>query len=315
MAMDTKPKVAILMLSWLRFNTMLETVSNLPKTCTSPLHLILRVQGAERLSEEERQQVYDSARFFHSTDIYFTRDNIGTAAARLDLTHRGAKQGYEYMMFTDDDIDFPEGGIDRQIEVLDTHPEIGSVSLKPGGIKKVQTVDENGVLLTTYDQVDTTLCEVYLIGSASIMFRSSLYTDHLVAPDPAYYIGTWDWDFVLQVRNVGYKVTVITDKKILNKRGGNEEYRQKRRNKRYVRENRKLFIEKWGFDPVRSRRTNSEFTKPVDVTRLLSKIEQKKFLEELEQELGPHRVEKVVRLNNDNIVIGTDWRSRMRANG
>lgn len=258
-----KPKLAILMLSWRRFETLIETLKALPSTFTQPVHLILRVQGMEDLTDEHRRLVYEAAKGFTSADIYFTRDNVGTAAARLDLTHRGAKDGYEYLMFTDDDISFPPGGIDYQIYILDKYPEIGSISLRPGGIKKIQVVSDEGVCLTTYEDVGESICEVYLVGSASIMFRSKLYTEHLVAPDPAYYIGTWDWDFVLQVREIGYKVCVITDKKIVNKRGGDEIYRKKRRNKRYVKENRILFIEKWGFDPVKSRRINSNFVRPV----------------------------------------------------
>lgn len=299
-----KPKLAILILSWLRFDVLLETLRQIPTTYFSPVHLILRVQGMERLTEEDRIEVFKAAKGFTTTDIYFTRDNVGSAGARLDLIHRGAKAGYEYLMFTDDDITFPHGGIDYQIHILDNHPEIGSVSLKPGGINKVQVVDESGICLKTYGEVNESLCEVYLIGSASIMFRSELYTKYLVAPDPAYYIGTWDWDFVLQIRETGYKVTVITDKKIINKHGGDEEYRKKRRNKRYVKENRRLFISKWGFDPVKSRMFQNNFTKPVTITDALKR----KALDNLEIELPEP---EVIKTNHGSVVKGTDWKSRI----
>lgn len=325
-----KPKLAILMLSWRRFGMLLESLRELPPTFNQPVHLILRVQGMEDLTEEDKQAVHEAARGFTSTDIYFTRDNVGTAAARLDLIHRGVKAGYEYLMFTDDDISFPPGGIDYQIYVLDKYPEIGSISLRPGGIKKIQVVSEEGVCLTTYEDVGEPICEVYLVGSASIMFRSTLYTEHLVAPDPAYYIGTWDWDFVLQIRETGYKVCVITDKKIVNKRGGDEIYRKKRRNKKYVKENRILFIEKWGFDPVKSRRINSNFVRPVTFEQKLERA--KKDREDLEKELPnnnepnaiiarrlafaengkefkmPKQRGKVISIPEPN---GSDWRSRM----
>jgi len=322
-----KPKLAILMLSWRRFETLLQTLMELPPTFTQPAHLILRVQGMEDLSDEQRQLVHDAARGFTSTDIYFTRDNVGSAAARLDLIHRGAKAGYEYLMFTDDDIAFPPGGIDYQINTLDKYPEIGSISLRPGGIKKIQVVSEEGVCLTTYEDVGDPICEVYLVGSASIMFRSSLYTEHLVAPDPAYYIGTWDWDFVLQIRETGYKVCVITDKKIVNKRGGDEIYRKKRHNKKYVKENRILFIEKWGFDPVKSRRVNSNFVRPVTFEDKLRVA--KEDMEDLERELPdnnePDRIlsKRLRRANSGKPYIesksreplhipqGTNWRTRI----
>ena len=287
-----KPKLAILMLSWLRFETLIETLKQISTVVSQPTHLILRVQGMERLTDKDRKRVYDAACGFTTTDIYFTRGNVGTAVARLDLIHRGAEQGYEYLMFTDDDIIFPFRGIDHQIHILDSYPEIGSVSLRPKGIDRVQTVSENGVCLTTYDKVEETLCEVYLIGSASIMFRSLLYTQYLVAPDPAYYIGSWDWDFVMQIRRTGYKVCVLTDKSITNKRGGNSEYRSKRRNRKYVVENRELFIQKWGFDPVASRRTNREFVGPVLV--------------------NDERVDEQPRPVNKAVVTrGTDWRARI----
>lgn len=259
----TSPKVAVLMLSWLRFDMLLETLTQIPKTCSEPLHLCLRVQGSERLDEADRAAVSRAAQGFATSDIYYTLDNIGTAAGRLDLTHRCCK--YRYLMFTDDDITFPNGGIDEQVRVLDTYPEVGSCSLRPGGIKKIQVVSDNGVLLTSYSNVESSLAEVYLIGSASLMFRSLLYTKYFAAPDPAYYIGTWDWDFILQIRSLGYKVVVITNKAITNRRGGSIEYRKKRRNKHYVNENRKLFMGKWGFDPIKSRRVNRDFVKPVNV--------------------------------------------------
>ena len=259
-----KPRVAVLMLSWLRFEILLDSLKQISKSSTSPLHLCLRVQGCERLDEHDMARVYDAAKLFASKDIYFTRDNVGTACARLDLLHRAAtRTNCEYLMFTDDDIFFSEGGIDQQIEVLDKYPEIGSVSLRPKGIKKVQVVSDNGVLLATYNNVDSSLCEVYLIGSASLMFRTKLYTHYLIAPDPEYYIGTWDWDFILQIRRLGYKVTVITDMVITNRRGGSGEYRKKRRNKKYAVENRRLFRRKWGFDPIKSRRINKDFVGPV----------------------------------------------------
>jgi len=297
-----KPKLAILMLSWRRFEGLIQTLQHMPTTFSSPVHLILRVQGMENLSEDGRKRVREAARNFTSTDIYFTRDNIGTAAARLDLIHRGAQQGYEYLMFTDDDITFPQGGIDYQIYMLDNYPEIGSISLKPGGINKVQVVSEEGVCLTTYEDVGESVCEVYLIGSASLMFRSLLYTSYLIAPDPAYYIGTWDWDFVLQIREVGYKVCVITDKKIVNRRGGDQEYRKKRRNKKYVKENRRLFIEKWGFDPIKSRRINSDFVRPVTIEERLER--KSEDLKDLEEEIITE--EKMFPFSP-----GTDWRTRI----
>ena len=305
-----RPRCAILMLSWLRFEVLLSTLEQVPKTCSLPLHLILRVQGMEHLTDEDRQRVHQAAKGFATTDIYFTRDNVGSAAARLDLTHRGAKQGYDYMMFTDDDIDFPSEGIEHQISVLDRHPEVGSVSLKPGGIRKVQLVSKDGVVqLTTWEGVDEKVVEVYLVGSASIMFRTILYTKYLVAPDPAYYIGTWDWDFVLQIRKAGYKVCVITDKQIINKRGGCQVYRKKRRNKRYVIENRRLFIEKWGFDPVKSRRINSDFVKPINPE---NRIERKKLLKELAKESIPVIVERIPKKSlKKRSITGTDWRSRI----
>lgn len=259
-------RVAILMLSWLRFDMLLKTLQHLPTTSINPLHLILRVQGNERLTDSDRKKVIAAASSFASTDIYFTRDNVGTAAARLDLIHRGAKQNYPYMMFTDDDITFPKQGIDKQIEVLDKYSNIGAVSLRPSGTPRVQLVSEDGkVSLSRWSEADKNLVEVYLVGSASIMFRSELYTEHLVAPDSAYYIGTWDWDFVTQIRKTGHKVCVLTNYEIINKRGGNAEYLQKRKNKLYLKENRALFIQKWGFDPSKSRRLNSKFVKPADI--------------------------------------------------
>ena len=324
------PRVAVLMLSWLRFELLLDSLRQIPSTCSSPLHLILRVQGSERLDETSRNMVRKAAENFYSTDIYFTRDNVGTAAARLDLIHRGAAQGYEYLMFTDDDIYFDPGGIDHQIQVLDAYPEVGSVSLRPRGIRKVQVVSEGDVLLTSYNNVESSLCEVYLVGSASLMFRSKFYTEHLIAPDSAYYIGTWDWDFVLQIRQLGYKVTVITSRSIINRRGGSHEYRRKRRNSKYVKENRQLFIRKWGFDPLIGRKASAEFVKPVSISDKLNTnlIKQdyknsnmpeaiinnnrSKIINEVEEQNAYRsKNEQLVKSPLRPRISGNDWRSRI----
>ncbi len=287
------PDLAILMLSWRRFPILLESLRDLPKTFKSPAHLILRVQGSEDLTYMQRKQVHEAASGFDSTDIYFTRDNIGTAAARLDLIHRGAKAGYKYLMFTDDDITFPDEGIDRQLEILDKYPDIGSISIRPRGIKKVPLVVKDGAYLTTYNEVEDDLVEVYLVGSASLMFRSFLYTKYLVAPDPAFYIGTWDWDFVTQIRDVGYKVCVITDIEIINKRGGDPTYRSKRRNQSYIVDNRLLFIEKWGFDPIKSRGINTTFNFPATPAERM--VQANKDLITLERDVNMRSVRKQIR--------------------
>lgn len=292
---------------------LLETLSHLPKTCDERLHLCLRVQGMERLGDNERKQVKHAARGFHSTDIYFTRDNVGTACARLDQLHRVCKNtNIPYLMYTDDDIEFPYGGIERQIDTLDRYPAIGSVSLRPKGIRRVQEVvdceEDEMVKLRAFKEINDSLVEVYLVGSASFMFRRELYTQHMVAPDPTYYIGTWDWDLVMQVREAGYKVTIITDMEIRNKRGGEQEYRQKRRNQQYVKENRSVFISKWGFDPIRSRRFDKMKKGPIAIRDFVAET---KSLSIDWDKMSPS---DVVRVDSQNRVIGTDWKSRIAVN-
>lgn len=267
-------RLTVLMLSWLRYNNLLQTLRELPTSCTEPLHLILRVQGSERISGALRSQIIDAASGFASTDIYFTRYNIGTAAARLDLIHRGARYGSPYMMFTDDDITFQEGGIDKQIAVLEANPDVGSVSLRPKGIVRIRLAVDGSMVSKLYSNITDELCEVFLVGSASIMFRSFLYTKHLVAPDSRYYIGIWDWDFVMQIRQAGYKVTVIPDCVIINRGGGDKEYRQVRKNTQYIEENRRLFVEKWKLEPPGD---HSSPLGSLDHTKIVHMIEGHKF--------------------------------------
>jgi GT2 family glycosyltransferase len=273
----------------------------------------------ERLDLTDYKTIIDAASGFASTDIYFTLDNVGTAAARLDLLHRGAKQHYDYLMFTDDDITFPNGGIEEEVRVLDTYPEVGAVSLRPYGINKVRTVVEKGRPVTNFNENEKSLCEVYVVGSASIMFRSELYTTHLIAPDPSYYIGTWDFDFAMQIREAGYKLCMVTNKEIVNGRTGSREYRRKRKDRRYIRVNNKLFTERWGFDP-RLFYTNVKIgaIKPVDKSNpLVPRQHSAEALQKLNEELFSRPVLVPIpfqpRQGGLKLVEGTGWRSRIRA--
>ena len=223
-------------------------IKQLPLTCDEPLHLILRVQGMEKLTNKDRAKVHEAASNFATTDIYFTPYNIGTAAARLDLTHRGAKTGYQYLMFTDDDIEFSKNGIDKQVEVLDNNPGVGSVSLRPSHKRFLRAISDEFVILVNHKEITDDFCKIYLVGSASIMFRSFLYKDFLIAPDPEYYIGLWDLDFVMQIRESGYDAVEIPKYTIKNLKGGCERYLSVRRRKEYIKYNKAVSIKKWGFD-------------------------------------------------------------------
>lgn len=248
------------MLSWRRLAVLLKTLELLPKATNVNYHLILQVQGSEDLCRDSRNAILENASLSPSSDVYFTRDNVGTAHARLGQLVRAVKTtNSELLMYTDDDITFPVGGIDKQVEAMKRYPECGTVSLNPRGLKRVYAVTKDGAPIKMYKR-NPEISEVYLVGSASLMFRRELFTHHMIAPDPAYYIGTWDWDFITQVRKAGYPLLQYHSIDIINRRGGDKKYKQKRNNKIYIHENRTYFKSKWGVDPFK---LPKEFKQPV----------------------------------------------------
>ena len=240
-------KVTLAMLSWLRYNKLIFTLENLLSTTTIPLNLVLRVQGSEKLSDEQRSQIKTLADKFHSNMVYFTNGNIGTCRARVDLMNRALNWYYTpYMNIADDDTYYTKGSLEAAIDYLDKNLDVGiaGVRYKPE-VYRLNSQIFPRILFS--EKAEKAIEEVDSTGTATAFIRRDVFD--LCSIDPYYVIGYWDLDFFLQARSVGWKVVnleLFNEMKGINDWEGDAEYRAWRVNRQEIWRSRKYFRSKWG---------------------------------------------------------------------
>jgi hypothetical protein len=96
--------------------------------------------------------------------------------------------------------------------------------------------------MTEYSEVD-------LIGGTSQLIRQEVaLTEGII--DTRYFIGSWDFDFSMNVRAKGWKVATLNNRKLIaindkTKRSGR--YKSTKLNEDIIQKGRRLFESKWGF--------------------------------------------------------------------
>ena len=243
------PKLTFAMLSWLRYDRLIETLKSLKDTLTVPVNIVIMVQGSERLSKHQRRTIRELAFNFHSSDVFFTKGNIGTGPARAALIKRTLNRFHSsYINFADDDTTYSKGSIEAAIELLDSDPSIGIVGIryKPR-IYKLNSHINPTVLEAS--NAETSLEYVDCTGSASAIIRREVFD--LCKVDPYYSIGQWDLDLFLQARSIGWKIVnyqAFRGMKANNNWGGDAEYKAARLNRRGILRSVKYYKEKWGLE-------------------------------------------------------------------
>lgn len=240
-------KLTIAMLSWIRPDKLIKTLTKLDETLTIPINLVLMVQGSEILSNGQKRVIKELASRFYRKDVFFTQGNIGTGPARHHLQKRALTRfSVPYFNFGDDDTYYTSGSVEAAIRLMDNDRSIGVVSIryKP----KVYRLD-NQLCPRVLSPVAATSSVEYVdsTGSASAIIRREVFD--LCSVDPEYKLGQWDLDFFLQARSVGWKVVnykSFSGMRAINDFGGSAEYRAGRMNRGKINESIKRFKQKWG---------------------------------------------------------------------
>lgn len=242
-------KLTIAMLSWLRYDKLIATLTHHLESITIPVNLVLMVQGSEKLEEKQRENIRSLANQFSSNDVFFTKGNIGTGPARKTLLTRTLRRfKTPYINLADDDTTYSDGSVESTINFLDDNLDVGiaGIRYKPNIYKLDDTFNpltfnivnaENSV-----EYVDST-------GSASAIIRSDVFD--LCKIDPFYIIGEWDIDLCMQARSVGWKIVNLQfsdDMKAINNFGGCKEYREARLDRKGIKRSIKYFKKKWGLN-------------------------------------------------------------------
>lgn len=242
---DTKLTMA--MLSWIRPEKLIETLTSLDEILTIPVNLTLMVQGAETLDSTQKRTIRELASRFHRSDVFFTQGNVGTGPARRTLQIRALRRfNTPYLNFADDDTIYEKGSVEAAIDLLDRDLSIGIVGIryKPNGYKLDRYLNPKVLgpqpLLSSAEEVDST-------GSASAIIRREVFD--LCKIDAEYKLGFWDLDFCLQARSIGWKIVnlrAFAGMKAINNFGGSREYRNGRMNKKKINASSAKYKAKWG---------------------------------------------------------------------
>jgi len=243
------PRLTLAMLSWLRYEKLINTLISHLETITIPMNLTLMVQGSENLDGRQKEKIKSLASNFASYDVFFTRGNIGTGPARRGLLKRTLNRfRTSYINLSDDDTTYTDGSVESAVEFLDNNLDIGVAGIRyKSKIYKLNSVFKP----TTFNVVDAQFPIEYVdsVGSASAIIRRDVFD--LCKIDPTYIIGEWDIDLFMQARAVGWKLVNLQlfDKMAaVNNWGGSKEYKAARLNREEIKKSVKYFKQKWGLD-------------------------------------------------------------------
>jgi GT2 family glycosyltransferase len=243
----TKPLITVAIVSWLLEERLIKTLKSIPKTTSLPLNLCLNVQGDEQVTSETRKRIVEAASGFVEKDIYFSTGNGGIAPPRATNLKRAAKTPYVFM--SDNDMDYAPGTLDAELHFLQVNQDFSMVDIMHNQLVYHRRVEGTNVSCISIESVKEPYIEVDLIGGTSQLIRQevALIPDII---DTRYFIGSWDFDFSMNVRKAGWKIATLTDRNLraLNDRNmRSSKYVKTKTNNETIQRGRRLFESKWGF--------------------------------------------------------------------
>jgi|GEM_PF-1977521 len=242
-----KPIITVAIVSWLLEDRLIKTLISIPKTTQLPLNLCLHVQGEEQISEPTKARIIAASSGFVEKDIYFSSGNGGIAPPRAINLKRAAKTPFIFM--SDNDMDYQSGTIDAELEFLQANPDYGMVDVMNNQVHWHRTVEGTKVNCIPIHSVGAPFVDVDLIGGTSQLIRQevALIPDII---DINYLIGSWDFDFSMNVRKNNWKIATLTSRKLIavnDKTQRSRQYKTTKLKESTIQKGRKLFESKWGF--------------------------------------------------------------------
>jgi GT2 family glycosyltransferase len=248
------PQITVAIISWMLEERLIKTLTQIPKNTELPLNLCLHVQGEEQISADLKQRIIDAADGFVEKDIYFTKGNLGIAGPRAKNLSRAAKTPFVFM--SDNDMEYQYGTIDAEYKFM-TDPAnstYGMIDVVHDKLIYHRTVKGTQVICTPLNFNTQHIVDVDMTGGTSLLIRQKVaLTPNII--DTNYCVGSWDFDFSLNVRKAGWKVATLCDRSLVaynnhEDRNKTSTYKESKVNKELVEYGRKLFEHKWGFSCV-----------------------------------------------------------------
>jgi hypothetical protein len=244
------PLITVDIISWKCEERLIKTLQQIPKSTNLPLNLCLHVQGSEKIPRELKVRIEEAALGFVEKDIRFTSSNAGIAPVRAANLVRAAKTPYIFM--SDNDMEYAKGTIDAELEFLQSHPDYGMVDVPYDKTIYTRQVKGTKVICNKIDYSKVYIADIDLTGGTSLLIRQEVaLTPNII--DTNYCIGSWDFDFTLNVRKAGWKVASIIDKSLIaynDQSMRSSDYTNIKLNQSKIQEGRRLFESKWGFSCV-----------------------------------------------------------------
>jgi GT2 family glycosyltransferase len=243
---NKEPMVTVAMLSFRRYHKLIPALQRHLENKT-PMNLVLRVQCAEELTQQQRDNIKSLVSQFPGHDLQFTEKNLGSGIPRHDVMNRAINDfNTPYIMTTDDDMMWKKYCIETQISLLERMPEYGLISSTCDPNYPIQRIYDNKISIIKNDNIFT---DADLIGSATSIYRREIF--NTCEYDKEYRIGCGDYDLCMQIRKNGWKIGVmdISELKSLNDASNSGQgYFRERYNKQIIQRSVKRFKEKWGIN-------------------------------------------------------------------
>ena len=246
-----KPILTIAMLSWLRLNKLLLTLEHTLKTVKTPLNICLHLQGIEDVTPEDLEKILSLLKRFHAYKLIKTQGNIGTGVPRHDLVHTAFDTfNTPYVITLDDDVLVPFGGIEAELSLMETHKEVGAISLmckpKHAHHRFGEQNPEGQRHIVRFNPLKKGFIYVDAIGSATQITRKEVFDTCDLDTD--YQIGMADFDFCMQMYEANWKIASIHIPELQAVNNAFKEtvrYKQGRANKEIILKSKKRFLQKW----------------------------------------------------------------------
>lgn len=242
-----KPKLTIVLLSWLRVELLLSMLEYTVRNSLMPLNICLMVQGAERLTQKEKKEIKKLTDLYAGCYGKFVKGNHGTAPQRKFLIDKAREKfDTQYLIMMDDDVVVPRGGLASLVTMMDRHKEYSALSLMCRGLNYSVFVSADSTTRIPFKAVPGGIVPTDLMGSATMILRKEVFDSASV--DPEYKVGLWDYDLCMQMIKAGGKLGILSAKKpVLNLAYGSKEYKNSRHNQDEIEKSKILFHKKWGF--------------------------------------------------------------------
>ena len=189
-----KPLVSVVMLTYKRADILPQAIESILAQTNPDFELIILNDGSPDNTDEVVKKYKDKR-----IRYYKNEQNKGIAYSRNRVA--SLARGKYIMIMDDDDISLPER-IEKQVQYLETHPDI---TVLAGQIK-----DYPKRIYENHNMIISKLIQWNILGNANVMYRRQFVIDHDITYDEDLPYGE-DWHFWVQIALKGGKFAAIPD--------------------------------------------------------------------------------------------------------